>query len=243
MKAPCGLCGMPTSVYSLGRHQGSRLCQATAQRGRQREQLQQLQAAQGTRFFSGDQELEMVHQFRYLGRPLSEGDSDWPALYRNLTRARMHWARFSKLLRSQSLSPRVAGLFYLAVVETVLLYGSESWVWSDSMVKAVEGFHNRIVRRLANRMPRLADGEWHYPPISEAFQIVRIMPIQHYINARRATLRQQVMQRPIWRLCRNTPRTPGSSNHKMWWEQDMVEPSPLEALLSDEVSTRRGTSL
>ena len=124
-----------------------------------------------------------------------------------------------------------------------ILFGRGSWVWSDSMVKAVEGFHNRIVRRLANRMPRLADGEWHYPPISEAFQIVRIMPIQHYINARRATLRQQVIQRPIWRLCRNTPRTPGSSNHKMWWEQDMVEPSPLEALLSDEVSTSQGTSL
>ena len=71
----------------------------------------------------------------------------------------------SRVLRRQGANGRVSGMFCKAVVMSVLLYGSESWVWTDSMVKAVEGFHNRVARRLADMVPTLVNGQWEYPPI------------------------------------------------------------------------------
>ena len=36
---------------------------------------------------------------------------------------------------------RAQGMMYKAVVQLVLLYGSESWVVTRAMVKVLEGFH------------------------------------------------------------------------------------------------------
>lgn len=42
--------------------------------------------------------LGRVNDFLYLGRILSEQDSDWPTLRRNLTRAQQKWAMLSLIL-------------------------------------------------------------------------------------------------------------------------------------------------
>ena len=43
--------------------------------------------------------------------------------------------------------PPVTGMFYQAVVATVLLYGSETWVFSSYDLRALEGFHVEAARR------------------------------------------------------------------------------------------------
>ena len=221
---PCRECGMPLTLYAQRRHQSSRLCKEQARRRTQRERLLTLCQAQERRFFAGGDELGMVNQFRYLGRALSEGDSDAPALYQNIRKARQKWARFSKLCRAENLSPATAGRFYMAVVMAVLLYGAETWVWSDRMVKTVRGFHHRVVRRLASRLPhRLPSGAWEYPPIDEAFQITGVKEIEHYIGVRFRTARAHLVTRPIWHLCRESRRLPGTpTNHTWWWEQALA---------------------
>mmetsp|Transcript_4486 Transcript_4486/g.12483 ORF Transcript_4486/g.12483 Transcript_4486/m.12483 type:complete len:116 (+) Transcript_4486:328-675(+) len=90
-----------------------------------------------------------VPRFKYLGRILAQSDSDWPALYKNVAKARQKWARLSRLLRAEGVSPKTAVWFYTAVVVSVLLFGSESWVCSQAMVQTMEGFHNSVVRSLA----------------------------------------------------------------------------------------------
>lgn len=99
--------------------------------------------------------LRKVPTFRYLGGVLSETNSDWPTLYRNLQRSKVKWAMISRV-------PTQAGA-------TVLLYGCESWVVTDRMLAVLTSSHHRVARRIAKRQAVLQeDGEWVYPDIGEA---------------------------------------------------------------------------
>jgi hypothetical protein len=50
--------------------------------------------------------------------------------------------------------PTVAAKFYLAVVQAVLLYGSETWVTSPQVMAQLEGFHIRAWRMTRRHKPR-----------------------------------------------------------------------------------------
>ena len=71
----------------------------------------------------------------------------------NLNKARKAWKMISRLLRRENMKPRVCGMFFKAVVQAVLLYGSETWVLMDSALRCLEGFFYRAACRMAN-------GEW-----------------------------------------------------------------------------------
>ena len=72
--------------------------------------------------------LEGVSIFRYLGRTLDQTDDDCPELRRNIMRARLVWGRLGTMLRQEGVDPRVAEMFYRAVVQEILLYGVDKWV-------------------------------------------------------------------------------------------------------------------
>ena len=71
--------------------------------------------------------LERVESYKYLGRILSMDNNDIIAVHSQLAKARRDWARVSKVLRAQNAASRVCSHFYKAVVQGVLLFGSESW--------------------------------------------------------------------------------------------------------------------
>ena len=76
----------------------------------------------------GDDILENVPTFRYLGRPLDQMDDYCPAMRRNIMQARSVWGRLETLLRREGADPKVSESFYRALVQAILLYGSETWV-------------------------------------------------------------------------------------------------------------------
>ena len=43
---------------------------------------------------------------------------------------------------------RAGEMFYKAVVQVVLIYRSERWVTTDSIMKVPEGFHHRIYQSI-----------------------------------------------------------------------------------------------
>ena len=92
--------------------------------------------------------LTRVGVFRYFGRPISATDSDWPVLHWNLKKAVASWARLSLALVREGAVPIVTGKFYKAVIQSVLLYGSETWTVTPAMLRTLEGFHHRVVRRI-----------------------------------------------------------------------------------------------
>ena len=219
---PCELCGMQVTPYALTRnHRYSALCNDIAQRRRQRDLIHSCKQAGATQFQVADAELESVTSFRYLGRPLSYLDSDQPAMYRALTKARQRWGMLSRLLVREGADARVSGMFYKAVVQSVLLYGSETWVRSQAMDQVLAGFHHRVARRLSGRLPtRYYNGTWYYPPIEEALEAAGLYPMSEYLARRRATIFAHVRSRPIYELCQQTERLPGSSTRtKFWWDE------------------------
>ena len=75
-----------------------------------------------------DERVEGVATFRDLGRPLYQMDDDWAAMRRKIMRARSIWGIVGTLIRGEGSDPRMAEIFYMAVVQAILLYGSETWV-------------------------------------------------------------------------------------------------------------------
>ena len=162
---------------------GSQQCADNVRRNPQRERRRDVLQAQSRTFTIDGDVLEKVDGFRYLGRPISHVDSDQSALLHNLKKARKRLALILRLLVREGASPYVGGKFYIAAILSVLLYGLESWVWTQLMLKAVVGFHNRADRRLAGRPPkRLQDGTFEYCPAMEALLASGLRPIQVYIS-------------------------------------------------------------
>jgi hypothetical protein len=92
----------------------------------------------------------------------------------------------SHLLTHESASPRISVLFYKATIQTVLLYGSKTWVVTDEILQMLTSFHHGVTRRLTGRYPRPTsdtdDDDWIYPSIKETLQIAGIFPMEQYLN-------------------------------------------------------------
>jgi hypothetical protein len=71
--------------------------------------------------------LERVEVFKYLGRLLAYDDSNTQAMRGNLKKVRKSWDRVSRILRAENTSAKVCGVFYIAIVQAVQLFGSETW--------------------------------------------------------------------------------------------------------------------
>ena len=67
--------------------------------------------------------LENVPAFNYLGRVMTAGDDEWPAVAGNLLNVRKIWGRLSRILCQEGADARVLGNFFRAVVQAVLLFG------------------------------------------------------------------------------------------------------------------------
>ncbi len=63
--------------------------------------------------------------------------------------------------------------------------------------------------------------KWVYPLSSDALQECSMATILHYINVRRATIFQYVVDKPIYEACREGERRRGSPPQQWWWEQKM----------------------
>ena len=77
------------------------------------------------------------------------------------------------------------------------------------MLKVLEGFHNRVVKKVAGKTARRRrSGEWQWPPVSEALDTA-------------ATVSAQVACWPIYDLCTGEERMPGTIRFMWWWDQDV----------------------
>jgi hypothetical protein len=140
-------CGMQTEVGALyGKHQRTWLCREGWERRKQHEAAEAARVALARTFTAYREDLERVEVFKYLGRLLAYDDNDSQAMRANLKKAHKSWARVSRVLRAENALPKVCGVFYKAVVQAVLLFGSETWKLSPASLKSLEGFHFRAAR-------------------------------------------------------------------------------------------------
>ena len=113
---------------------------------------------------------------------MTDEDYDNQAVARQLTRAQEKWGRLSRILTAESTSAKTRGYFYKAIVQAVLLYGSETWMLSESMLKQFESFHRRVALYLTGRHIRqLEDGTWLYPSSEGVLRDAGLFSIKEYI--------------------------------------------------------------
>ena len=103
------------------------------------------------------------------------------------------------------------GEMYKAVAQSELLYGSKRWVVTEEMLKVLEGFHHRAVRRITGTTAKRGSvGEWENTSVVEAMEAAGLHPIEVYIRRRKATIEERVACRPIYELCTKAQQMPGT---------------------------------
>jgi hypothetical protein len=225
----CELCRKYTRPARLAEHQESQFCRT----GNGRRQTRAMVAAAllpAPTFYVGDEALERVTKFRYLGRILSQDDHDLSACVRNIQRAKAKWAAVSKVLKREGASKKSFARFYLVIVSTVLLYGSDTWVVTRRMEELLTSFHNRCLRHITRRLIRCTDAEddiWVTPSMTglleEAF-LLNLRPAMYYVRVRRTGLLRYATNRLIYQRCLTSTRV--SRLRATFWNQ----PIPLQDL-------------
>jgi hypothetical protein len=148
---------------------------------------------------------------------------DVQAVRHQIRKARGTWARVGQVLRGKNAAPRVAAKFYKAVVQSVLLYGSETWNLTETVQARLEGFHIRAAYRMARvHKPRKGLlGNWIYPSTKDVLEECGLHSVKEYINTRRATIAMYVVNRPIFQECQEGERRRESMPRRWWWEQEL----------------------
>ena len=83
------------------------------------------------------------------------------------------------------------GMFYVAVMQAVLLFGYDTWVLIPRLEKALEGFHHKATQRMVGMTPkRQRYGTWVYPPIGEALVMAGLEEIGVYTAFHQNTVAQ-----------------------------------------------------
>ncbi len=124
-------------------------CQAGTERRHQRDMAVQSALALCKQFTVYGNVLEKVEVYRYLGCLLSQDNDDVQAMRSQLCKARGMWARVGQVLRRKNAPPRTSAKFYQAIVQSILLYGSKTWVLSKAAMARFKGFHIHAAYRMA----------------------------------------------------------------------------------------------
>ncbi len=90
------------------------------------------------------------------------------------------------MLTGENASPRVCGLFYNAVVQNVLLFGSESWVLVPALLAWLKGFHIQCGYRIAheNRPRRSPGGSCVHLQSEDVLEKCGLFTMKSYIRKR-----------------------------------------------------------
>jgi hypothetical protein len=205
------------------RHRFTKESQVGVERKKQREAAVTLALALRQQFSVHGDMLERVEVFKYLGRLLAQDDDDIQAIRAQLRKARATWARVGQVLRAENVPPRIAAKFYKAVVQAMLLYGSETWVLSTTALASLEGFHIRAAYRMVVRhKPRRGPGHgWIHPKSKDVLEECGMSTLAEYITVCWQMIAVYVATRPILTECRQGERKRGAVPHRWWWEQQM----------------------
>ena len=215
----CERCGLFSSKSNSQSHWDSLDCRKISEKKQNYCQAIRQDAAREVVFTVDGVPINRVSQFKYLGRVLDEDDDDNHAALRQLARAKEKWGRLSAALKSQGATARTRGYFYKAVVQVVLLYGSESWTLTESTLKFFRSFHSRVARHLTGRHIRcLDDGTWFCPLTREVLEAAGLETIDEYIQCRRDTIWRFVRPRPLYEACRQSRPMSTNAQKVVWWQ-------------------------
>ena len=141
------------------------------------------------------------------------------SLYGNEVNTYIHTGRIAKILTIDGASPRVMGYFYKAIIQTVLLYGSESWTLTIGMIGRLRSFHHRVARYITGRhIKELEDGTYFCPSMKEVLKAAGMETIEVYMDRRRNTVRKYAATSAVYGRCIRSTAMSTNVNKVVWWE-------------------------
>ena len=144
----------------------------------------------------------MVTSLKYLGRVILAAEDDWAAVVNKFSRARKVWSRMLRILSKEGASPKVSAFFFKAVIQSVLLFGSDNWAVTPGMGKALGGVQTQVDRQLTGRLPRRTpDRRWRYTLAETARDEAEFLTMEEYIRWRQNTVAQYIATRSLLDLC------------------------------------------
>ena len=132
----------------------------------------------------------------------------------------------AKILKREGANPLQMGRFYMAIVQAVLLYGSESWTPSLRDMEALERFQKKATRYMTNSHIRKdPQGNWHYPDHGKLMRECGLQTVEVYIRRRRGTLRQyfETYKPELLKEVTSIGAPARASNKILWWRQPWIE--------------------
>ena len=156
-----------------------------------------------------------------MGRVLATEDNDWPSVVRNLRHARQKWARLTHILIREGSDAQTLGQIYLVVVQSLLIYGSDTWVLTPRMKRVLGGFHHRVDLRLTGRQPwKGRDRGWVYPPMEDVMAEAGFQELETYVSRHHNTSAQYISTTTIIDLCLAAIWRPGVRVAMRWWSSN-----------------------
>ena len=169
--------------------------------------------------------IERVTEFCYLGRVLAEDDDNTWCILRQLQRARARWANVSKVLKCDGANAWTMARFYLAIVQVVLLYGSDSWTITKRNMARLDCFHKQAARHITgDHITQDEDGNWSCPDHDAVLKKCALWPMSKYIERRRGTLRKYLEEHKGDLLDEVIALTSPARdpNRVLWWHQAWI---------------------
>ena len=96
----------------------------------------------------------MVSSFKYLVIVILLSDDDWMAVIWNQTKAQAVWRKMTRILSREGTNSQVYRFFFKSIVQSVLLFGAETWVVIPYMGRVLRCFQDQVAQRLTGRLPR-----------------------------------------------------------------------------------------
>ena len=87
-------------------------------------------------------------EFIYLGSKIDTSASATPEIKRRINMAMVSFAKLNRIWKAKSLSRRTKAALYQAIILSVMLYNAEVWPIRQQDMKALEGAHFRMMRRM-----------------------------------------------------------------------------------------------
>ena len=108
-----------------------------------------------------------------------------------IKKARQKWNAIAKILKRDGANAKTIAKFYMAIVQAVLLYGSDSWTINKANWKKLNSFHKRATWYMTGEhICKNNNGTWTYPNHGELERKCGLFSIETYIKRRRGTLRK-----------------------------------------------------
>jgi hypothetical protein len=217
-------CGLFQKNVNADVHLHSEDCKKYAEIKRNMRVDEYNKAAINVNFEVKGEKINIVKQFKYLGRIIDDNDNDLAAVEAQLKKARMTWGRIGKILKKKTNSnPKIMSIFYKVIIQSVLLYGSESWVLNNLAKEKLQSFHHRCARYITGRHIRKEEEIWIYPDNKTTLELADLLPIEEYIKKRKETILIFARDIPIFQQCNTSQYMRRHNNSLVWWDKNQIK--------------------